>query len=283
VSALAAVDHAATVLCAVSAMAITYAVCTRHRVRLRWSSHAEALERDLRFLGARWTGQRVAMAQLVVIAVLVSTALLTAMLTPLAIALVVVYAPRIALQRKRRKRTEEMEQQLDGFLVALAHSLRANPALGDGIRSSAEVMKAPLADELQVLMRENDLGTPLDRALDNMAQRVQSPVVSSALSTLRVARSTGGDFVHTLERSASTLREMARLEGVVRTKTAEGRAQTWVVSVVPLPTLWAINKLAPELLEPLWESSMGHVVIGIAVCMWLIAIVAARRIVHVDI
>jgi len=245
--------------------------------------YTEEIERELRYQGEAWTGERVLRAQRTIGSMLITWAALSATVPPLVCAVVVAYAPRIVLSRRRRVRTERIEQQLDGFLIAVAHSLRATPALGDGLRSSADVIAPPLADELQLLLREHDLGTPLDRAFDSMAQRIRSPVVSAALSTLRVARSTGGDFVHTLERSAATLREMARLEGVVRTKTAEGRAQTVVVSMLPVPTLALIDHMSPKMLVPLWTTDAGHVVIAVAMFIWLISIVAARRIVHVDI
>ena len=76
---------------------------------------------------------------------------------------------------------------------------------------------------------------------------------------------------------------MARLEGVVRTKTAEGRAQTIVVSALPFPTLYVINEMSPELLEPLWTTDLGHVLMAVALAIWVVAFLAARPIVHVDI
>jgi tight adherence protein B len=107
--------------------------------------------------------------------------------------------------------------------------------------------------------------------------------VSVALSMLQIASSTGGDFVRTLETSAAALREMARLEGVVRTKTAEGRAQAVVIGLIPIPMLWTIQSLTPDLLVPLWTTDMGHIVLAIALTLWASALLAARWIVHVDI
>jgi len=245
--------------------------------------YAADLERELRYQGAPWVGARVARAQLQGIALLVALAALTAAWLPLLIALVVAVAPRLVLRRMRLRRTARIEQQLDGFLIALAHALRATPALGDGLRSSAEVVAPPLANELQLLLREHDLGAPLDRALDGMARRIGSPVAGAALATLRVARSSGGDFVHTLEQSAASLREMARLEGVVRTKTAEGRAQTVVVSALPVPLLYTIDGLSPGLLDELWTTDIGNVLVAIALALWMASIVAARRISQVDV
>lgn len=267
---------------AATAFATAHAL-TQDSVAERWHRYALRLEDELRYQGARWTGGALATAQLQGVALLVAIAALTAAWAPLVPALAAAFGPRLVLRRLRVARTAQLERQLEGFLIALSHALRAAPALGDGLRSSAEVMAPPLADELHVLLREHDLGTPLDRALDSMAQRIHSPVASAALGTLRVARGSGGDFVRTLERSAATLREMARLEGVVRTKTAEGRAQTLVVSALPVPLLYTIDGLSPGLFEPLWTTDAGHVLVAVAITLWIAAIVAARRISQVDI
>ena len=42
-------------------------------------------------------------------------------------------------------------------------------------------------------------------------------------------RQVGGNLPKVLETTAHTLREMKRLEGVIRTKTADGRMQLWVI------------------------------------------------------
>jgi tight adherence protein B len=256
---------------------------TSPTVAERSSEHIARLEHELRYQGATLTGAAVARAQAGLgLALLAASPYCPGLAVPIALA-AVGCGPAFVLRRLRQRRTARIESQLDGFLLALAHSLRATPALGDGLRCSADIVAPPLADELQVLLREHELGTPLDRALENMAARIQSPIVSAALSALRIARGAGGDFVHTLERSAATLREMARLEGVVRAKTAEGRAQTVAVSILPPPTLYVIDRMSPAVLEPLWTTDAGHVLLAIAFVIWVVAILAARRIAQVDI
>lgn len=270
-------------LLATSGVAAARALVRAAPVRRAYQRYLAVLEIELRYQGAGWNGRTVARAQLASGAACGALALATGWLSPLFAAGVIAFAPRSWLARLRRKRTTAIEQQLDTWLIALSHALRASPALGDGLESSVEVVASPLADELRLLLREHALGSPLRRALDDMAQRIQSPVVSVALSTLQIANGTGGDFVHTLETSAAALREMARLEGVVRTKTAEGRAQVVVIGVIPVPMLWTIHAMAPGMLTPLWTTDLGHVVLAIAGALWVAALLAARRIVHVDI
>jgi tight adherence protein B len=251
--------------------------------RAAWRRYVAWLELELRYHGASLTGASVARYQAAAVAAVIFLSAVLPWLATVPWLVLSVFVPALALRQRRAQRTTRIEAQLGGFLLALAHSLKATPALGDGLRCCADVVARPLADELRILLREHELGTPLDRALENMSRRIGSPVVSAAMSTLRIARSAGGDFVQTLEQSASTLREMARLEGVVRTKTAEGRAQTIVVSALPFPTLYLIDEMSPELLEPLWSTDLGHLLMAAALAIWVVAFLAARRIVHVDI
>jgi tight adherence protein B len=86
-----------------------------------------------------------------------------------------------------------------------------------------------------------------------------------------------------LDSSAASLREFARLEGVVRTKTAEGKAQVFVIGVIPLPMVLGINALDSHFFEPLFGSFIGQLVISVALLLWLAAVLLARKILDVDI
>jgi tight adherence protein B len=283
VSELGTLGWLAPLFAAVAVLAGLAAARRSAEMRVAWERHVAWLEVELRYQAASITGEGAARSQAAACAVVIGFSALFSSLVAAPLLALSAFGPTLALRRLRAERTERIEAQLGGFLLALAHSLKATPALGDGLRCCADVVARPLADELRILLHEHELGTPLDRALESMSLRIGSPVVSAALSTLRIARGAGGDFVHTLEQSAATLREMARLEGVVRTKTAEGRAQTIVVSLLPFPTLYLIDTMSPELLEPLWSTDLGHILMAIALLLWVVAFLAARRITQVDI
>jgi tight adherence protein B len=187
------------------------------------------------------------------------------------------------LHMLRAKRVALIEEQLDGWLSGLASVLRATPALSEAIEYSTRLVASPLRDELDTLLKEHRLGTTLEEALVRMGDRIGSNTVQSALGTLRIGQRTGGDIPKILERSASTLREMARLEGVVRVKTAEGKAQASVLALLPFPTMALLNYLNPGFLEPLLRTPKGYVVLALAGVLWLASIIVTRRILRVDI
>jgi tight adherence protein B len=251
--------------------------------RRAFRDYEATLERELRFLLYRSTGARVARIQLgVLLGLLVGAALLEDLLLAILV-IPTAFMPLAWLQSKHAQRVVVIELQLDSWLQLLANSLKATPSLGEGIASSAKLMRAPLGEELDLVLKELALGTPLDQAVMNMSTRVGSRPVSGALATILVGRQTGGDLTRILEESAATLREMARLEGVVRTKTAEGKSQAYVLGSIPFVLLGALYMVDPYWLQPLAETTMGYVIIAVATSLWLAAIILARKILAVDV
>lgn len=252
-------------------------------LRQSYARYVNALDKELRFLLIRRTGHEVARMQLGAIAAIpvvtffLDEWILLLLIPPIAL------APFVILRQRATERRQRVEQQLDGWLMMLSNALKASPSLGDAVGNSAKLMRPPMSEELDLALKEMTLGTPLDQAVLNMSQRVGSLPVSSALATILVGRTTGGDLPFILEESANTLREMSRLEGVVRTKTAEGKTQAYVLGAIPFVLIGAIYMVDEHWLDPLGETTLGFMIVGTAAILWLAAIFLARRILSVDV
>ncbi|HVM68990.1 MAG TPA: hypothetical protein VM204_04055, partial [Gaiellaceae bacterium] len=86
-----------------------------------------------------------------------------------------------------------------------------------------------------------------------------------------------------LERTASMIREINRLLGVVRTKTSEGRAQLWVLAAFPLFIVGAFHAVQPGYFDPLQQSFVGQLCVGAAVALWIASLLVARKVMAVDV
>lgn len=246
-------------------------------------TYAEDLERLVRLQYMPTTGLKIAQQQAAVMVGSVVVSLLLAEPLLLLVTVAAAILPKIVLEDKLNKRRRSIDDMLDSFLVALANALKVSPSLGDALRSTAILIRGAIKEDVEYALKEYNLGTPLDQALMNMATRIDSRTFSSAMATLLIGRQTGGDLPKILERSASTLREMARLEGVVRTKTAEGKSQAWVLGAMPFVMVIVLQSMDPNWLKPMWTSFIGYVLMFGAGILWILAIIAARRILNVDI
>lgn len=251
--------------------------------RVRFAEYEDLLEKEVRFQLWKTSGQSIARSQLLAILAIPAASFLINDPIWLLIELPLIVGPYFYMQSQHDERIRKLEELLDSWLLMLANALKASPSLGEAIANSAKLIRPPFSEEIDLVLKEMKLGTPLDQAVLNMSRRVNSRIISSSLATVLVGRQTGGDLPNILETSASTLREMARLEGVVRTKTAEGKMQVVVLAVIPFALLGMIHYMDNTWLRPLVETSLGYIIITVATVLWFVAIVLARRILSVDI
>jgi tight adherence protein B len=197
--------------------------------------------------------------------------------------LVIGIAPTIYIAYMRRERVLAIERQLDGFLLALANALKSTPSIGAAFQSIQAVIQPPMQQEVDLAVKEMKVGSTLDQALLHMATRVGSRQLDSALSSILIGRQVGGNLPKVLETTSSTLREMARLDGVIRTKTAEGKMQLYVIGFMPLVLTTMFNNIFPGYLETLTASIIGYTILIVAAGMWLSGLLLARKVLSIDI
>ena len=192
--------------------------------------------------------------------------------------------PTVYIEHIRRQRVLKLEEQLDNFILALANALKTTPSIGAAFNSVAAVISNPMQQEVDLAIKEMKVGSTLDQALLHMASRVGSRQLDSALSSILIGRQVGGNLPKVLETTAGTLREMRRLEGVVRTKTAEGKMQLWVIAMMPFGLLMGLNVLWPGYFAPLTHGGItGYIIIIACSSFWVASIVLARKVLNVDI
>lgn len=267
-----------------AAAALTYLLASQGGLAYRgWESYSRVLKDHFDFLFITQSAGRVAAIHISLcfgwlFLAMVMESLFFALWLP-----VFAVIPTYVLQRRHNKKRSEISEQLAPWLSILANSLKSSPNITDAFGSSVALVQSPLREEIDLLVKEVRLGEHLDRAMHRSASRLDSPLYSSVMTTLLVARKTGGHLPKVLDKSSATLREMERLAGVVRTKTAEGKAQTFVLAILPFVMTAALHKVDPAMVPGLAKSGTGQLVLAASILMWLGSIAVARRIVNVDI
>jgi tight adherence protein B len=244
--------------------------------------YAHRLDRHSGFLLMSRTGTEVARMQLIVGAPVAAFSLVARSPALTLVAAAILAIPPIVLWKRHEARVAQLERQLDTWLLMLANALKATSSVGEAIASTVALVPKPFSEEVDLLVKEIRLGAPLDRAVTALARRINSTVVSGALSTIIVARRTGGDLPKTLERASAALRESARLEGVLRTKTAEGRGQVLVLASVPFVLCVIISWLDRSWFDPMIHHPLGKGILLSCAAAWILATGWAHHIVKAD-
>lgn len=248
-----------------------------------WSLYEAYLDRKLRQMFMPTHGRAIVWGQVVSASLTIGLALLLQQPLWYLALLPAAFGPALYLEQRRQSRVRAIESKIDGFVLALANALKATPSIGNALAYTQPLLAPPLNVEVALALKEMRLGNTVDQALLSMAGRIRSPQLDAALSGLLIGRQVGGDLPKILEKTAQTLREMARLQGVVRSKTAEGKAQLAVLAVFPAVILLLFDTVSKGYFDPLMRSIIGWAVIAIAIALWTSSLLMARKILAVDI
>jgi tight adherence protein B len=227
------------------------------------------------------TFQAVPLWQGVALPTLIGGAVFMSQPLVLALAAAVVVLPPWLLIRHRLRHQQALNQGLDAFLTILADSLATVPNITEALSTVLDHVGQPVKNEVLSVLKEMRIGASLEDALSHMAQRVRLPGFDAAVGAALLGKRTGGDLPGIFRRIAATVREMARLEGVIRTKTAEGRCQAWVMGSVPPGLLFILEYVDPNWIAPLWRDPIGWALIGLAAVLEVAAIALIRKIMAV--
>ena len=191
--------------------------------------------------------------------------------------------PRIVLRYLRKRRIVRFEEQLEDALMSISSSLKAGFSILQAIEEIANENRPPISIEFRLLTQEIRLGIPLPQALDNMTRRLNSPDFELVATAIITARQTGGELTKTLERLAGLIRERMRINGKIRSLTAMGRLQAYLVGAMPFVILFGVNFVAPWLLEGLFDTLAGYLLLGGVLVLDLLGFLVIRKITAIDI
>jgi tight adherence protein B len=248
-----------------------------------WTRYVVYLERQMARLFIWKPGGPIVIGQLVAVFLVLTLTLLVNLPYWYVFVVLIALAPAAYIERMRRERVAQIESQLDGFILAMANALKATPSIGDAFISVQPLTRPPLQQEIGLALKEMRVGSSLDQALLLMASRIGSRQVDSALSALLIGRQVGGNLPKILDATSASLREMGRLEQMVKAKTAEGKAQLGVLSVFPIFLVFAFSSLKEGYFDPLTQSVTGYGLIMASAVFWVLSLILARKIVSVDI
>jgi len=179
------------------------------------------------------------------------------------------------------RRLKAFNAALPDAIDLMARSLRAGHAMGSSIEMVAEQLPEPLAFEFFQVYQQQRLGLQFRDALLQMGTRVPSRDLQFLITAILVQKETGGDLTEILDRASYVIRERVRIEGEVRTRTAQGRLTGWILGLLPIIMLVLINVVSPGYSSILFHDPMGQELLFAGGSLIVLGALIIRKIVDV--
>ncbi len=191
--------------------------------------------------------------------------------------------PYLFVRAKRKKRLDKMEEQFPESLDFLSRSMRAGHAFTISLEMVGEEIPDPLGQEYRALFNEQNLGAPLDIALQNFAARVPLLDIRFFTSSVLLQKQTGGNLSEILTRLSYVIRERFRLKGQVKAASAHGRLTATILTVLPIATMIGLLIVAPGYLQGMAADPDGKKLIAGAIIAQVLGNISIKKIINIKV
>ena len=187
------------------------------------------------------------------------------------------------LRGKARKRLQLFNKQLPVALQVMATSLRSGFGVMEAVQTVGREMDQPLAGEFSLIIDQARVGGSFESGVANMLSRIDSNDLRIVARALEIHRKVGGDLAAILDSVAGTMREREELRGHIIALTAQQRLGGMIVGVLPVWVVGFFLVTNPDFISPLWEDSVGRLLLAAGACMEVVAFVAMRKIMSIEV
>ena len=191
--------------------------------------------------------------------------------------------PYMLLRMKRGRRLKAFNTALPDAIDLMARSLRAGHSMNSSIELIAEQSPEPLSSEFVQVYKQQRLGLHFRDALLQMGRRIPSRDLQFLITAILVQKETGGDLTEILDRTAHVIRDRMRIEGEVRTRTAQGRLTGWILGLLPVIMLVLLNIVSPGYSSILFHDPTGQKLLYAGGILIVLGGLIIRKIVDVQV
>jgi len=191
--------------------------------------------------------------------------------------------PLIYVWRRSQRRLGKFEEQFPEGLEFVARAMRAGHAFSVSLEMLHQEFDEPLAGEFRRTFDEQNLGLPLEVALEKLAVRMPLLDVHFFVSAVLLQKRTGGNLAEVLDKLAYLIRERFKLRGRIRAISAHGRMTGAALSMIPAAVAVMMFYVNPQYVMFFFHDSTGHMMMGGAIALQIVGYAVIKKIVSIEV
>ena len=185
--------------------------------------------------------------------------------------------PGAMLKILKKQRGDKVNKQLMDALILLSNSLKSGMDIVQGFEMVSKDLRPPISEEFALVIKNYNLGTPFERSLEMMEERVDSRLLSYMVKAIVLQRQVGGNLTKIFERIVENIREESKLEEKLQAMTAQQRIQAIVVGIMPWIMVGVMFIFQPDTMISFYTTSVGIIVLLFCIIWIFIGIKAVNK------
>lgn len=150
----------------------------------------------------------------------------------------------------------------------LVRGLRSGLPVTETLSVVATEVPGPVGEEFKLVTERIKIGQTMEDALQETADRLNTPEFSFFCITLAIQRETGGNLAETLSNLADVLRKRSQMKLKIKAMSSESKASAYIVGCLPFLVFIMIYTINPDYLGGFF-SDERLIIVGLGGLTWM--------------
>lgn len=193
------------------------------------------------------------------------------------------FIPKLILNKKKQERMKKFNDGLPEMISTIVGALRAGFSFPQALKTVMDESSSPMKDEIGLVIREMQYGASIEESLNNLKERMPSEDLDIMVQAILIQRQVGGNLATVLETIVKTIRERIKLQGQIRTLTAQGRMSGAVVGFLPVALGLIFYIMDPSYMGVLFTHPVGIVLLVIAIISSILGFFFIQKVTSIEV
>jgi tight adherence protein B len=176
--------------------------------------------------------------------------------------------PHMVVNYFIKKRNDAFTSKFPDAIELLVRGLRSGLPVTETLGVVASEVPGPVGEEFKMVTERIRIGKTMEEALQDTADRLNTPEFSFFCITLAIQRETGGNLAETLSNLADVLRKRAQMKLKIRAMSSESKASAYIVGALPFIVFGMVWWINPKYLNGFFTDER-LIVTGLGGLVWM--------------
>ena len=168
-------------------------------------------------------------------------------------------------------------------VILLNNAFKAGKSIIQAVYIASQELPAPICYEFTKIYQDLSFGISSDVAFSRFANRVNLEEARYIFSSLTILNKTGGNIVAVFSSIERTLFDKKKLEEDLKNSTQASNMVVKFLILIPVAFVIIIYLLSPTYFDPLFQSTLGYVIIFMACISFIIFVWLLNKVMKVKV
>jgi tight adherence protein B len=184
--------------------------------------------------------------------------------------------------KNKRKRLALVDQQVMEALNIIKSSVMSGQSLQNAFIVAKNELKYPIKNEFIRISDKLAFGMNFDKVLEETSKNIVSKEFKFMIDIIRASKDTGGSLGSIFDRILDTVVQITNIQSQITALTAQGRMSGNIVSIIPFVVIFIMYTIEPEIIESLFVTLIGNILLLIVVVMVLSGSFIIRKMTEIE-